>query len=225
MDGIESLFAAAAGAAAAGAPPAGFVVVAHGGKEASTEPTTPIQLAVLRMVPVTRAIRNALDGAVIPVLQPRFTVQGWNGDAASPVDDLVVILDNIRARYGPVPVTLVGHSMGARAVLRAAGHSSVGAVVALAPWVPPGEPVAQLAGRRVLLAHGDRDRITSPGDTWAFAEWARGITKVTAIEVRTGEHTMLRRARLWHTLAADFVCASFGRVPFTLDTGPGRVIL
>jgi hypothetical protein len=27
---------------------------------------------------------------------------------------------------------------------------------------------------------------------------------VTAIEIRTGEHAMLRRARLWHGIAAEF---------------------
>jgi dienelactone hydrolase len=147
------------------------------------------------------------------------------------VGDLFAVLDGIRARYGStVPVTLVGHSMGARAALRAAGHPSVRAVAALAPWVPPGEPVAQLSGRRVLLAHGDRDKITSPRDTWAFAERAREVTQVTAIEVSADGHAMLRRAGLWHALAAEFARASFGvaageeRLAAAVrDTGPGRV--
>jgi alpha-beta hydrolase superfamily lysophospholipase len=213
------------------AAPEGVVVVAHGGQEASSEATTAVQLAVLRMVPVARAIKHALAGHKIQVLRPRFTVRGWNGDAASPVGDLTALLDGIRARYGMIPVTLVGHSMGARAALRAAGHPSVQAVAALAPWVPPGEPVAQLAGRRVLLAHGDRDTVTRPGDTWAFAERAREVAQAAAIEVRTGEHAMLRRAHLWHALAAEFARASFGVVAgeeewlaATLrDTRPGRV--
>ena len=97
----------------------GIVVVAHGGQEVSTKPTTAAQLAVLRMVPIARAIGNALSDVEIRVLRPRFTVRGWNEDAASPVGDFVALLDGIRARYGStVPVTLVGHSMGAR---RAAG--------------------------------------------------------------------------------------------------------
>ncbi|MFY9848367.1 MAG: alpha/beta fold hydrolase, partial [Trebonia sp.] len=184
--------------AVTGVPLKGIVVVAHGGQEVSTKPTTAVQPAVLRMVPIARAIGNALSDAEIRVLRPRFTVRGWNEDAASPVGDLVALLDGIRARYGStVPVTLVGHSMGARAALRAAGHPSVRAVAALAPWVPPGEPVAQLSGRRVLLAHGDRDKITRPRDTWAFAERAREVTRVTAIEVGADGHAMLRRAGLW----------------------------
>lgn len=218
-------------ASVAGLPPRGVVVVAHGGKEVSTEPTRAIQLAVLRTVPVAGAIRRALAGGKVLVLRPRFAVRGWNGAAASPVGDLLALLDGIGTGDGGA-VTLVGHSMGARAVLRAAGHPSVRAVAALAPWVPPGEPVAQLAGRRVLLVHGDRDRITRPRETWAFAERAREVTAVTAIEVRAGEHTMLWRGRLWHALAAEFARASFGlaagedRLAAAVrDTRPGRLIL
>jgi dienelactone hydrolase len=217
--------------AVTGVPLKGIVVVAHGGQEVSTKPTTAVQPAVLRMIPIARAIGNALSDVEIRVLRPRFAVRGWNEDAASPVGDLVAVLDGIRARYGStVPVTLVGHSMGARAALRAAGHPSVRAVAALAPWVPPGEPVAQLSGRRVLLAHGDRDKITRPRDTWAFAERAREVTQVAAIEVSADGHAMLRRAGLWHALAAEFARASFGvaageeRLAAAVrDTGPGRV--
>jgi hypothetical protein len=82
----------------------------------------------------------------------------------------------------------------------------------------------------VLLAHGDRDKITTPRDTWAFAERAREVTQVTAIEVSADGHAMLRRPRLWHALAAEFARASFGvaageeRLAAALrDTGPGRV--
>ena len=209
----------------------GVVVVAHGGEEESNEPVTDSQLAVLRMVSFARAIRHALADGKFLVLRPRFTVRGWNGAAASPVGDLLTLLDGIRARDGAVPVTLVGHSMGGRAALRAAGHPSVHAVAALAPWVPRGEPAAQLAGRRVLLAHGNRDTITSPRDTWAFAERAREFTPVTAIEVRDGEHTMLRRGRLWHDLAAEFARASFGLAGESWlaaalrNTGAGRVTM
>ena len=91
-------------------------------------------------------------------------------------------------------MVLVGHSMGARAALRAAGHPCVTAVAGLAPWLPPGEPVDQLAGRAILLAHGTADIVTSPADTWAYADRARALTTVAEIEVRGGEHAMLRRA-------------------------------
>jgi dienelactone hydrolase len=186
------------------------VVVAHGGQSVSTEPTTAYQLAVLRMIPLVAAVRHAVRGRGVVVRRPRFEVRGWNDANASPVRDLTGLLDEMRAEFGPVPVVLVGHSMGGRAALRAAGHPSVTAAVGLAPWLPPGEPVDQLAGRRILLAHGTADAVTSAADTWGYAERARALTTVTEIEVRTGEHTMLWRAPLWHGLAAAFTCLSLG---------------
>ena len=188
----------------------GAVVVAHGGKSVSTEPTSARELAVLRMVPLANAIRRALRGYGVVVCLPRFELRGWNGDLASPVADLSRVLDEIGPRYGAIPVVLIGHSMGARAAIRAAGHPAVTAVAGLAPWLPPGEPVDQLAGRRVLLAHGSADRVTAPAETWAYAERARSVTDVAVIEVRGGEHTMLWRAPLWHRLAAEFSRLSLG---------------
>ena len=189
---------------------AGVVLVAHGGQASSTEPTSALQPAVLRMIPVAVAIRQALRGSDVVVQRPRFRIRGWNGAQASPVGDLNEALDAVAAGFGPVPVVLVGHSMGARAAVRAAGHPAVSAVAGLAPWLPPGEPAAQLAGRRVLLAHGSADSITSPAETWAFLEQARAVTEVTAVEVRGGDHPMLRRARLWHAIAAEFSRAALG---------------
>ena len=188
----------------------GAVVVAHGGQSVSTEPTSPRELAVLRMMPLANAIRRALRGYGVMVCQPRFEVKGWNGELASPVADLDRVLDEIGARYGDIPIVLIGHSMGARASFQVAGHPAVTAVAGLAPWLPPGEPVDQLAGRRVLLVHGTADRVTPPAETWAYAERARPITDVAAIEVRSGEHTMLWRAPLWHRLAAEFSRLSLG---------------
>ncbi len=194
----------------------GVVVVAHGGRSVSTARVTPGHVAVLRMVPVAWAIGHVLQGSGIVVCRPRFQLRGWNGELASPVHDMNQILDQIGERFGTVPVVLVGHSMGARAVLRAAGHPAVTAVAGLAPWLPAGEPVEQLAGRRVLLAHGTADHITPPADTWAYAERVQLVTDVAVIEVRGGEHAMLWRAGLWHRMAADFCQESFG---MPLETG------
>jgi pimeloyl-ACP methyl ester carboxylesterase len=190
------------------------VVVTHGGRSVSMEPTTAFQPAVLRMVPVARSIRRALRGSGVMVCRPRFQLRGWNGEQASPVEDLHRILDRIGRQVGPVPVVLVGHSLGARAALRVAGYPAVTAVAALAPWLPPGEPVEQLArpsvrGQqqprlRVLLVHGNADRVTRPSDTWAYAERARSVADVVAVEIRDGDHAMLRRPGLWHDIAAEF---------------------
>ena len=194
-------------------PPKGVVLVAHGGQASSTEPTFALQPAVLRMIPVAAAIRQAVRGSGALVRRPRFRVRGWNGAQACPVGDLNDVLDALATEFGSVPVVLVGHSMGARAAVRAAGHPAVSAVAGLAPWLPPGEPAAQLAGRRVLLAHGTADSITSPAETWAFVEQARAVTEVTAVEVRDGDHPMLRRARLWHAIAAEFARAALALPP------------
>jgi pimeloyl-ACP methyl ester carboxylesterase len=186
------------------------VMVAHGGTSVSTRPTNAAQLAVLRMIPVAQAIRQAVRGSHVAVWRPRFAVRGWNDAQASPVADLDRLMDGLAETMGQVPVILVGHSMGARAALRAGGHPLVTAVAGLAPWLPPGEPVAQLAGRRILLAHASGDTVTRPADTWAYAQRAREASRVTAIEVRGSEHPMLRRASLWHELAAEFTRAVLG---------------
>jgi pimeloyl-ACP methyl ester carboxylesterase len=196
----------------------GAVVVAHGGKAVSTEPTSPLELAVLRMAPLANAIRRSLRGYGVAVCQPRFELRGWNAELASPVADLGRVLDEVALRYGDIPIVLIGHSMGARAAFRVAGHPAVTAVAGLAPWLPTDEPFNQLAGRRVLLAHGTADRVTAPAQTWAYAERARSVTDVAVIEVRGGEHTMLWRAPLWHRLAAEFSRLSLG-----LPAGEGEV--
>jgi dienelactone hydrolase len=191
----------------------GVVVVTHGGRPVSTAPTSAVQPAVLRMIPVAAAIRRACPGGSVVVSRPRFRVQGWNGDQASPLGDLGEHLDELRGQFGPVPVVLVGHSMGARAALRAAGHPLVVAVAGLAPWLPPGEPVDQLAGRSILLAHGTADVVTSPAETWAYADRVRALARVAEVEIRGGDHPMIRRAALWHALAATFVGVSLGFPP------------
>lgn len=232
MTSGETLSRATGGGPAAGVT--GVVVVVHGGQSVSTAPTSALQLAVLRMIPVAQAIRHTLRGSGAVVFRARLLVRGWNGEQASPVPDLSRILDEISAKFGPVPLVLVGHSMGARAAFRVGGHPAVSAVAGLAPWLPLGEPVDQLARRRVLLVHGNADGITRPGDTWAYAEQARAVTEVAAIEIRGGDHPMLRRASLWHDIAAEFtrsalqlpaqetdVAAAVSRTSAT----PGRAVL
>lgn len=207
-----------------------LVMVLHGGRPYSRQPTTATQATVLRMIPITRAVRRAVGSNSTAVWRPRFRVRGWNGDQAAPVADLGLMLDTIGRDYGDIPVVLVGHSMGARAALRGAGHPIVTAVAALTPWLPPDEPVEQLQGRRVLLAHGDRDNVTDPDETWSYAERARRHAEVAAIEVRGGGHAMCSRSRIWHGLVAEFTRIALDRptVPgpvarsFSNTTGRGR---
>jgi pimeloyl-ACP methyl ester carboxylesterase len=194
----------------------GLVVLVHGGQSVSVARTSPLQLSVLRMIPLALAVRQGVRGTAIAVRRPRLRIRGWNGAQASPVADLTRWLDETLARLEAMPVVLIGHSMGARAALRVAGHPQVRAVGGLAPWLPPGEPVAQLAGRRVLLAHSGSDTVTSPAQTWAYARRAGAVTRVTTIEVRGGDHAMLRRAPMWHRIAVQFARTSLG-----LPAAPG----
>ncbi len=113
-------------------------------------------------------------------------------------------------------MVLVGHSMGGRAALRAAGHPTVRGVVALAPWLPGTEPVEQLAGRDLAVLHGTRDLTTSPRASAGFVERAAPLTRRTAcVQVPWSGHGMLARASLWHRLTAAFVAAVVDDAPFT----------
>lgn len=182
--------------------PRAAVLVLHGGQETSHRPARPWQLAALRMGPFARAV----SGDDILVARARYRVRGWNGERADPVRDTHRALDELAQLAGPVPTVLLGHSMGGRAALRAAGHSQVCGVVALAPWWPPGEPVEQTAGRHILCLHGDQDRVTSPTESADCVRRARGTATGAGMAlVGGGDHAMLRRHRLWHDTAAALV--------------------
>lgn len=207
-------------------PVRGIALVLHGGRETSHLPVRARQLAVLRMRPfVTSLRRHAGDGLV--VAQLRYRVRGWNGSDRSPVPDTLWALDRLRERFPDVPVALVGHSMGGRAAIYAAGHDTVRAVVGLAPWIERGDPVRQLAGRRLLIAHGDADRITSPGGSATFARSAEPVAEsVTYIRIEGERHAMLRRASVWHELTTGFVVATvLGRAVAATTRGQvGKVL-
>lgn len=187
------------------------VLVLPGGRADSLAPTSRRDVASARMQPFAASLhrRGARHGIEVAML--RYRVRGWNGALMSPVADAEEALEDIRDRHGPVPVVLVGHSMGGRTAMRVAGDRSVVAAVGLAPWLPDGEPVAQLAGRRVLLAHGNLDRVTSARSTRRFADAARALgIGVDFVLVRGETHAMLLRSRAWHRLTNGFVLDALG---------------
>ncbi|TQF04265.1 alpha/beta fold hydrolase [Kitasatospora acidiphila] len=190
------------------------VLVLHGGREADLAPARPWQPAAVRMAPFLRPLRRATAGGAVAVGLVRYRHRGWNGDRADAAQDVLAALDAVAAECGPVPVVLLGHSMGGRAALRAAGHRAVTGVVALAPWCPPDDPCEQLAGRTLVTLHGDLDRVTDPAATLAFAARARAAgAAVAGIGVAGGDHAMLRRHRDWHRGAAGLVAALLGLRP------------
>jgi predicted esterase len=183
--------------------------VLPGGQATSEMPASPRQLTALRMRPFAAGIHRAGTDAGLAVWLVRYRYRGWNGQQASPLADIGWALDEARRRHGDVPVVLFGHSMGGRAALRMGGDRSVRAVLAFAPWLPDGEPAGQLAGRRVLLAHGSLDRVTSASASRAFTrEAAAAGAEVTWVEVRGDTHAMLLRYRTWQRLAITFTLAS-----------------
>jgi hypothetical protein len=103
--------------------------------------------------------------------------------------------------------------MGGRVALRVADDPAVTGVCALAPWTPEGEPVAQLADRTVLIAHGDRDRMTDPALSYTYAERAKEVTDAVArFEVLGEGHALLRRYREWTLLVRRFTLGVLGVV-------------
>lgn len=185
--------------------PTALVLVLHGGRAHSLAATHRYQTAYLRMVPFARRLAGETG---LGVWMVRYRHRGWNGPAMDAKQDALWALDEAGRRYPGVPVVLLGHSMGGRAALHVAGHPGVRAVCALAPWLDGTDPVAQLAGRAVLIAHGDRERMTDPAESYAYAVRAKRVTaRVCRFDVLGDGHAMLRRAGDWNRLVARFVLA------------------
>ncbi|MBE7186792.1 alpha/beta hydrolase [Jatrophihabitans endophyticus] len=194
-------------------------LVLHGGRSTSTAPVRANQLAVLRMLPFVGSLRRAGAQHGLAVARLRYRVRGWNGAERSPVADVESVLDRLVTRFPDVPIALVGHSMGGRAALYAAGHDAVRSVVGLAPWVEPGDPMNQLLGRRLLVAHGRADRMTDPRESARYTAAAAAVAaSASYVAVDGDRHAMLRRAALWHGLATGFVLATL------LDVAPGESV-
>jgi len=192
-------------------PTRAVAVVLPGGRADSFAPGNPRQLAGRRMLPFARGLSEhpAADGVAVWTVGYRY--RGWNGEQMSPVHDTRWALDEVRREHGDVPVVLVGHSMGGRTAIRVADDASVVGVVALAPWVPDGEPVEQLRGRRLLVAHGSLDRVTSPASSRRLVEAATVLTRDAAyVVVRRDAHPMLLRWPTWHRLATNCVLDFLG---------------
>ncbi|MEU0971129.1 alpha/beta fold hydrolase [Streptomyces sp. NPDC005917] len=178
------------------------VLVLHGGQENGRRAARPWQPAALRMRPFLSAAASVSSPRDVLVGQVRYRYRGWN-DAADPLQDTLRALDELRGRAGDVSVVLVGHSMGGRAALRAAADPSVRGVLALAPWCPPGDPVDDLTGTRIVVLHGDRDRVTEPAGSATFIRQAREAgAQAGMVLLRGGDHAMLRRSHDWHRASA-----------------------
>jgi dienelactone hydrolase len=176
----------------------------HGGAEHSERPVDHRSLSLRRTQLMFAAIQSRVADAGCALGLLRFTVRGWNarlGEPA-PVADARRALERIRLDYPGVPVVLLGHSMGARTAVHVADDEQVVGVVGLAPWWPRDEPVAALAGRQVVGAHGRRDRITSARHTRGFLARAEEVAaSTTFVDMGQAGHYMLTHVRSWNRTA------------------------
>jgi predicted NAD/FAD-binding protein/dienelactone hydrolase len=164
------------------------------------------------MIPIARMLHREGADHGVAVWTVRYRFRGWNGTEASPVADVRRALGEVRRRHGSVPVVLVGHSLGGRTALRVADDESVRAVIALAPWLPASEPVTPIRQRRVLIVHGDADRVTDPRGSLDYQRRAVADgTEASLIKIPGAGHAMLHEPSRWHGLVTGFVTEEVSR--------------
>ncbi|WP_051830019.1 MULTISPECIES: dienelactone hydrolase family protein [Streptomyces] len=151
----------------------------------------------------------------------RYRYSGWNGADADTAVDTRWALDELARRYEGAPVVLIGNSLGGRAAFWCAGHPSVVGVAGIAPWLPSGDAVDQLAGRRVLIVHGTGDHSAANAtQSLEYALRAREVVPDLArYEAPGANHYLLREARDISALTTAFTLAALGAEPAPLATG------
>jgi alpha-beta hydrolase superfamily lysophospholipase len=198
--------------------PRGVALFCHGGTAVSVAPPRERALSLVRMRAIEHFVRHAAGDRGMATQLLRYRVAGWNGEVADAFLDVQWAVERIRTEFGAdVPIVLVGHSMGGRAVLRAGGDPQVAAVCALAPWTPPGEPVRHLRDRTVTILHGRGDRWVPPRFSADFALRARQAGAHVARFTTAGGHSMVRGANRWHAFVRDVVLGVTGIEPLRAD--------
>jgi pimeloyl-ACP methyl ester carboxylesterase len=184
-----------------GGRPEAVILMLHGGKAGSTRTVTGRSASWRRSLAMQRSIAPGAQAAGVSVWLLRYGIRGWNNPAdPSPIPDArwaLAQLDDL-----DVPVVLLGHSMGGRTAVRVADDPKVVGVVALAPWLPPDEPIDALRGKLFAAAHGSADKITSAKATRAYVERARAVSiSAEMIDMGRVGHYMLRNTADWNELA------------------------
>ena len=181
--------------------PRAMILLLHGGKPRSQQSIDGRSASWRRALWLQRDISQRAHEAGVGVWLLRYRERGWNG-GADRVADARWALDEVRAAHPDAPVTLLGHSMGARVSVHVADDPSVVGVVGLAPWWSAQDPVETLAGRALIAAHGRHDRITSYAATAAYVERARAVAASAELrDMGPLGHYMLKAAPAWNEVA------------------------
>ncbi|MGW1974807.1 alpha/beta hydrolase [Streptomyces sp. NPDC001889] len=194
----------------------GVVLLLPDGVPESARP--PSARSFARILPLGRALARAgrVDGLVVHSVH--YRARGWNGPDAGLAVDAARAADEVVRRYGDVPICLAGHGFGGRAALHAADHPGVGAVLALAPWLPEEgqEPVRQLVGRQVMIVHGTNDARTEPDLSYRLAERAKKVNRsICRFEVHSDGNALRQHHAEVLALATDFVLGSLFPHPYS----------
>lgn len=187
--------------------PEAVALVLHGGASRRDSPVvSPTQLSVLRMVPIAKRLAR-VGRRRLAVYRLLNSTRGWDS-RHTPVDDVHWAIDRLREDIGAdLPVGLVGHSLGGRAAILAADRPEVRSVVALNPWLQPADGGIDLAGRRVVIAHGTEDHIASLDHASAAAQDLARTADVSFVRVAGGKHAMLTRHADFDGLAASYTAS------------------
>ncbi|MEV7596300.1 alpha/beta family hydrolase [Kitasatospora sp. NPDC089797] len=163
--------------------------------------------------------RGRPHGLAVHLLRYRYS--GWNGADADTAVDTRRALDELARRHPGAPVVLIGNSLGGRAAFWCADHPSVAGVVGIAPWLPSGDRVDHLAGRRVLIVHGTADHsAANAAQSLEYALRARRVVPDLArYEVPGGNHYLVRRSADINALTTDFTLTALGAETAPLATG------
>lgn len=188
----------------------GVVLVLHGGRAQGYQRVRARHFSPSRMIPFARLIHRWGAESGMAVWSLRNRVRGWNGAERTPMHDARWALKKIKAAHPGVPIYLVGHSMGGSVALGVADDPQVDAVVSLAPWVDDQSPTSVVAGRRVLIVHGERDQWTSAANSLRYARRALGTAReVHYVGIQGVGHFMFARLHIWHGLTASFILRAF----------------
>lgn len=129
-----------------GASAEAAIVCVDGGQAREVEGTwsATIEWLVTRLRPRFPEVRFA---------EVRYRIKSWRRFDWC-VEDTRAAIEAVGAEQ----TILLGFSMGGGVAVAAASEPSVGAVIALSPWIPPRLSLESLRGRRLAVVHGALDR-------------------------------------------------------------------